>query len=108
MSEEGRINMRGWRIKFVFLLIVYFAGFATAIYTLAPVDEKNTKASVGSFFSRNTTDEKDSVFSALKSDDFAKSLNTGMHKCVDFGKEAAWRTGKFIKRKIEEKGPGSK
>jgi hypothetical protein len=96
--------MRGWRIKFVFLLIVYFAGFATAIYALAPVDEKKTtKASVTSFFSRNTTEENEGVFSAFKSDDFAKSLSTGMHKCVDFGKEAAWRTGKFIKRKIEQK-----
>ncbi len=88
--------MRGWRIKFVFLLIVYFAGFATAIYTLAPVDENKAKV-----FAK--MEEKDSVFSALKSDDFAKSLNTGMHKCVDFGKEAAWRTGKFIKRKIEQR-----
>jgi hypothetical protein len=95
--------MRGWRIKFVFLLIVYFAGFATAIYTLAPVDEKKTKNSIASFLSKNTTEEKEGVLSALKSDDFAKSLSTGMHKCVDFGKEAAWRTGKFIKRKIEEK-----
>jgi hypothetical protein len=26
----------GWRGKFLFLLIVYFAGFATAVYYLAP------------------------------------------------------------------------
>ena len=26
----------GWRSKFVFVLIVYFAGFATAIYCLCP------------------------------------------------------------------------
>ena len=95
--------MRGWRIKFVFLLMVYFAGFATAIYTLAPVDENKAKSSAASFWTSKTAGEKDSVFSTLKSDEFAKSLNTGMHKCIDFGKEAAWRTGKFIKRKIDQK-----
>ncbi|HBG28726.1 MAG TPA: hypothetical protein DDX75_16695 [Phycisphaerales bacterium] len=26
----------GWRSKFLFMLIIYFAGFATAIYYLAP------------------------------------------------------------------------
>jgi len=26
----------GWRSKIIFLMIVYFSGFATAIYTLAP------------------------------------------------------------------------
>jgi hypothetical protein len=25
-----------------------------------------------------------------------------MHKCIDFGKDAAWRTAKFIKQKIKE------
>lgn len=86
--------MRGWRIKFVFLLIVYFAGFATAIYTLAPVPEN--KAS-------KTMAETTAVYSAFKSDEFAKSFNSGIHKCIDFGKDAAWRTAKLIKQKIEEK-----
>jgi hypothetical protein len=26
-----------------------------------------------------------------------------MHKCVDFGKDAAWRAGAFIKQKIDER-----
>ena len=97
--------MRGWRTKFVFLLIVYFGGFATAIYTLAPVPENNAKASAASFLRSKTTGEKSSVFSALKSDDFAKSFNTGIHKCIEFGKDAAWRTAKFIKQKIDQRQP---
>jgi len=84
--------MRGWRIKVVFLLIVYFSGFATAIYYLAPAPENR---SVRLF-------ENTSAFSALKSDDFAQSFNAGLHKCVDFGKDAAWRTANFIREKIEE------
>jgi len=96
--------MRGWRTKFIFLLIVYFAGFATAIYTLAPVPENKANASANSSFLRSkTAGEKNSVFSALKSDEFAKSFNTGIHKCIDFGKDAVWRTAKFIKQKIDQR-----
>ena len=96
--------MRGWRIKFVFLLIVYFGGFATAIYTLAPVPENNANASANSSFLRSkTAEEKSPVFSALKSEEFAKSFNTGIHKCIEFSKDAAWRTAKFIKQKIDQR-----
>ena len=86
--------MRGWRGKIIFLLIVYFAGFATAIYCLAPVPEDRAC---------KIHNEKSFVCSAFKSDEFAKSFNTGMHKCVDFGKDAASRAGKFIKQKLDER-----
>ncbi|MFZ2146667.1 MAG: hypothetical protein WAV28_05545 [Sedimentisphaerales bacterium] len=89
--------MRGWRIKFVFFLIVYFAGFATAIYTLAPVPENNA-ARRPSLVAQLTGHE-----SRITSQDFAKSVNTGIHKCIDFGKDAAWRTAKLIKQKIDQK-----
>ncbi len=85
--------MGGWRIKFIFLLIVYFAGFATAIYCLAPVPDSQVSQSC----------EESFVYSALKSDEFAQSFNTGMHKCLDFGKDAAWRVGKFIKQKYDDR-----
>ena len=85
--------MRGWRIKFIFLLMVYFAGFATAIYCIAPAPDKQSSESCG----------KSLAFSELKSDEFAKSFNTGMHKCIDFGKDAALRVGKILKQKLEER-----
>jgi len=98
--------MRGWRTKFIFLLIVYFGGFATAIYTLAPVPENKANASANSSFLRSkTAGEESSVFSALKSEEFAKSFNTGIHKCIEFSKDAAWRTAKFIKQKIDQRQP---
>ncbi len=84
--------MRGWRSKFIFMLIVYCAGFATAIYTLAPAPEDGAGRSWG----------KSSPDSAFKSDEFVKSVNSGMHKCVDFGKDAALRTAEFIKHKLKE------
>ena len=85
--------MRTWRGKLVFLLIVYFAGFATAIYTLAPVPENQARQSR----------EKSFTYSALKTDEFAQSFNTGMHKCLVFGRDFAWRMGKFIKQKYDDR-----
>jgi len=82
--------MRGWKTKFVFLLIVYFAGFATAIYCLAPVPE----AQVG---------EKSLVYSAVRTEQFAQSFNVGMHKCLDFAKDATLRVSSFIKQKLNER-----
>jgi len=85
--------MRGWRIKLVFLLMVYFAGFATAIYCVAPAPEGQSAQAC----------DKKFAYSTLKSDEFAKSFNSGMHKCIDFGKDAALRVGKVIKEKLDER-----
>jgi hypothetical protein len=85
--------MRTWRSKLIFLLIIYFAGFATAIYTLAPVPENQTRK----------TRNKTFASSALKSDEFAHSFNTGMRKCLDFGKDVAYRSGRFIKQKYNDR-----
>jgi len=82
-----------WRGKIVLLLIVYFAGFATAIYTLAHVPENQA----------NQFRENSLKYSALKSDEFAQSFNTGMHKCLDFSKDFAWRMGKYIKQKFDDR-----
>jgi hypothetical protein len=91
--QEGGIlvKLRGWRSKFIFLLIVYFAGFATAIYMLAPAPEGEVKP-----FGKN------SASSTFNSQEFTQSFNTGMHKCLGFGKDAACRTAEFIKEKLKE------
>jgi len=85
--------MGAWRSKFIFLLIVYFAGFATAIYILVPVPENQAC----------NTGEKNSAYPVLKTDKLAQSFSAGMHKCVDFAKDAAWRTGKRLKQKYDER-----
>jgi len=86
--------MSRWRVKLIFLLIVYFAGFATAIYMLAPVPEQNQA---------DASDEKSFAYSAFKSDEFAKSFNAGMHRAVDFGKAAALRVSEYIRAKLDER-----
>ena len=88
--------MRGWRSKFVFLLIVYFAGFATAIYCLVPVTNDNYTKSLNS-------NGKGEILANFKSEQFAQSVNTGLHKCIEFSKETAGHTAEYIKQKIDEK-----
>ena len=82
----------GWRAKFVFLLVVYAAGFVTAIYCLAPAPEQ-TPGAFG---------EPSLAFKTLKSEEFARSVNSGLHKAIDLSKEAAERAAKKIREKIEE------
>lgn len=84
--------MGGWRSKLIFVLIVYFAGFATAIYTLAPVPEGYA----------DNSEERSFAHSVLKSDQFAQSFNVGLHKCVNFAKVAAKDLGEFIKEKMND------
>ena len=81
----------GWRTKFVFLLIVFAAGFATAIYCLAPTpDQKSPPLQLAQ------------VGSALNSQELIKSFNSGMHKCIGFSKEAAVEAAKLIRTKLDE------
>ena len=91
--QKWGFYMRGRKSKFVLLLIVYFAGFATAIYCLAPVPDNQDCDADSSSFS----------YSALKSDEFAKSFNSGMHKCLDFIKDTSCQAGDYIKQKIKER-----
>jgi hypothetical protein len=82
----------GWRTKFVFLLIVYWAGFATAVYCLAPTPEQKS----------GQPTQLAQMGSALKSQEILKSFNSGMHKCIGFSKEAAAEAAKLLQTKIDE------
>ena len=87
----------GWRTRFISLLIVYFAGFATAIYMLVPGTESEERAAVYKH------SDKALNLSEFKSEEFAKSFKSGMDKCLDFSRDTAIRAGSFIKEKIDER-----
>jgi hypothetical protein len=74
------------------MLIVYVAGFATAIYMMAPTPEGGTEKSFG-----NT-----SSVSAFNSQEFVETVNAGIHKCLALGKVAACHTAEFIREKLKE------
>jgi hypothetical protein len=82
----------GWRTKFIFLLIVYAAGFATAVYCLAPTPDQKSQPSL----------QLAQVGSILNSQQFVKSFNSGMHKCIGFSKDAALEAAKLIRTKMQE------
>ncbi len=82
----------GWRTKFVFLLIVYAAGFATAVYYLAPTPDPATQS----------PQQLARLVSAQKAQELLKSLNSGIHKCVGFSKEAATEAAQLIQARLDE------
>lgn len=85
--------MGGWKSKIVLLLIVYFAGFASAIYCLVPVPQGSCGTAETNTFER----------SVLKSDEFAKAFNVKLHKCIDFSIKTADEAAGLVKQKIEER-----
>jgi hypothetical protein len=58
----------GWRSKFIFLLIVYFAGFATAIYYLAPSGRETCQGYQAGSYSSSSDNESQSSGSVVVKD----------------------------------------
>ncbi len=78
-------------------LIIYFAGFATAVYYLAPGSDKVNGAGMktGGFgFS--------SQASGSKSNEFGKVAGASMRKFVTFAEEKAIELSEIIKTKLAE------
>lgn len=91
--NKNKSLIRGWRNKLIFLLVVYFFGFATAVYCLAPVPQN----------AGNRTGEKSFAHSALKSDEFATAVSEGLHKLINFSKSAALHTANLIKQEYNQR-----
>jgi hypothetical protein len=89
--------MRGWRNKFLVALIIYFAGFATAIYYLAPAGDKANASGKDSrrFDLRGQVGE-------FRASEFGATAQTGMKKFVGFAEEKAVQLGEYIRAKLAE------
>jgi hypothetical protein len=87
----------GWKAKFVFLLMVYFAGFATAVYYIAPQGSGDKGVST-SFASSSDKDYaaalasiRDKVAARLKEVDTQKykdAFNRSMDKLLEMAKNS--------------------
>ena len=88
--------MYRWRSRILFALIVYFAGFATAIYALAPVADAKPDSVSRDVKDHNQTD------SGSKSKRFALVFNSHMRKCISVAEEQAEKLGEFINAKLAE------
>ena len=82
----------GWRGKFVFTLMVYVSGFLTAVYFLAPTKGGDRRLPL----------DTDAMKNALQSQNLTDAVNSGMHKCIDLGKDVAARASLMIKDRIQE------
>jgi hypothetical protein len=91
-SGRENFEMRGGRKRIMHLFVIYFAGFATAIYCLVPVPQQ-----------ANAPSKKTFAYSVFKSDQFACSFSSGMHKCLAFAKDAAGRASKFVKEELDKR-----
>jgi hypothetical protein len=92
-KNRNKSIIKGWRNKLIFLLVVYFFGFATAVYCLAPVPQNRD----------HRTGESSLVHSAFKSEEFAMAFNEGLHKVINFSKSAALRTADLIKEVYKQR-----
>lgn len=94
-KNRNKSIIKGWRNKLIFLLVVYFFGFATAIYCLAPVPQNRD----------HRTGENSLAHSAFNSEEFAMAFNKGLHKVINFSKSAALRTADLIQQEYDQRGP---
>ena len=65
----------GWRGKFLFLLIVYFAGFATAVYYLAPSGREGGQDSFYSTKASDVEGESAKVLTQIREKAYASLAN---------------------------------
>ena len=94
----------GWRSKVLFMLIVYFAGFATAVYYLAPtgknshqtdsykyISDKKSGTTAGAFegFCDKAMSRASAGFSRMNSDEFKNRLNRGFQKLIEMTKPSS-------------------
>jgi len=90
--------MRRLRGKILFMLIVYFSGFATAIYTLSPGSEEK----IGGF-TTNSTSRIESLSSGFESEKFTEKMRSGVSKCLSFAGEKSVQIRELIKAELSER-----
>jgi len=86
-----------WRSKLLLALIIYFAGFATAVYYLAPASDRpnSGESRAGGFGFGGRA-------SQFKSEEFAEVAGANVRKLVSFAEEKAVELGKLIRTKLAE------
>lgn len=83
--------MFGWKSKLMLLLIVYFAGIATAVYFIVPVEDNGLDY------------EEDTSYSSVRSKEIAQKVSVKLHEFVDVARKAGGEAGNYIREKFEER-----
>jgi hypothetical protein len=89
-------------MKFLFLLMIYFAGFATAVYVIVPAPAQAQDTSRISSDLENSVQQSTANF---KDNQFTKIMSISVHKFVDLVKCGANKTIDYIQQQQnKEKG----
>ena len=92
--------MGRWRGKILFALILYAAGFLTAIYTLAPSDLQAAGTQDG--LADSGTQEQTTQRAGIDTQAWAASVRVGMSKAMSFAEEQALRFAEAIKTRMAQ------
>ena len=88
-----------WRGKLLFAMILYAAGFATAIYVLAPSNLQAADSREGcTGWSQEQTTER----TGMESQAWAASVRVGMTKAMSFAEEQALALAEKIKARMDQ------
>ena len=99
--------MGGWKIKLLYTLLIFAAGFTTAVYTLAPatgIQETVSYEDGGSYEDGKSYEDGGSdTDSGFNSEKAILIVKMCADKFVDFAKVTAHRTNELIKQKMAER-----
>ena len=87
-----------WRGKLLFSLILYAAGFATAIYVLVPSTAQASSQTCG--IDRPSQDN--AQLAGIETQAWAAAMRTGMTKAMSFAEENALRVAEKIKMQLQQ------
>ncbi|MBW8035299.1 MAG: hypothetical protein FVQ79_06640 [Planctomycetes bacterium] len=91
--------MRG---KLLFALIIFFAGFFTAIYITAPGEGQAGEQTMYSHETTQSFASSERQEKMVKAQAFAKKVGTGMQQFLCLAGEKASELSKTIKNKVNE------
>ena len=87
----------GWKVKILLLAIIYFAGFATAVYCLTPV-HVNPALHAGA-----NTFAKSDALSGVKTEEFKQNFYVAINRLWAVAKDSACGAYQFVRQKLDEK-----
>ena len=82
-------------MKILFLMIVYFAGFATAVYCLTPVHANPALHTGGNSFS--------DALSGVKTEEFKQNFYVAVSRLGVVARDTACGAYEFVKQKLDER-----
>ena len=84
-------------MKILFLMIIYFAGFATAVYCLTPVHANPALHAGGNSFA------KSDALSEVKPVEFKQNFYVAINRLGVVARDTACGAYEFVRQKLDEK-----